>query len=693
MEQRRFLVFITLSFAILAGWSFIAPRFFPPPKPANQQAANDPAAEKKADDGPVEAEKPAGEAAAPDAAAAANAPAAEPVKFDPQPRKSVTLGSPDPASGYFLSVTTTSEGASISSIELNDDRYRDLDHPNEQLRLVGTNPDTELKTLETSLPAIDNQLKALGTDLDSVDWEVVETIPDENLPGTNSAVTYRFVSPDKKLEIRKRYALQKVAGDSASHDVRDTNHSGYMLNATVSLKNLDTVAHTVDYRLQGPVGLPLENREHTSRYRSIQVGFLNDDESVEPKVIAAKAVVEASDADEVEKWKRQFKYIGVDVQYFAALLLPAGVKDIDYVQAVLVDKEDANVNHSDISFEVQSAEVSIPPGTEKTDEYSLYAGPKREGLLDPIGAAPVMEYGWFGGVARVMLALLKFMHDRLGMPYGIAIICMTILVRACLFPISMKQARGAKKMKELQPKIAELKKKYENKKEDFARAQMELFRQHNYNPFAGCLPLILQMPIFFGLYTALNSSIDLRMASFLWIDNLAAPDALFRLPFQLPFGLGGDFNLLPLITVLLFVVQQKMFMPPPTDEQTAMQQRMMMWMSLLFGVFFYHMPSGLCVYFIASSLWGLGERKLLDWTRLGEPASRELPPETEVVGSERKSTDKPAAAKEGLWSRLIAAADEAAAQAGKGNGKGRAPREKDGWKKKDGGSKPRSRNR
>jgi YidC/Oxa1 family membrane protein insertase len=143
---------------------------------------------------------------------------------------------------------------------------------------------------------------------------------------------------------------------------------------------------------------------------------------------------------------------------------------------------------------------------------------------------------------------------------------------------------------------------------------MELWRKHNINPLGGCLPLVFQLPIFIGLYTSLNTAIDLRQARFLWIENLAAPDALFRLPFELPFSLGADFNLLPCITVVLFLVQQKMFMPPAVDEQQEAQHKMMNIMTVFMGVMFWHQPAGLCVYFIASSLWGIAERTMLGST-------------------------------------------------------------------------------
>ena len=199
--------------------------------------------------------------------------------------------------------------------------------------------------------------------------------------------------------------------------------------------------------------------------------------------------------------------------------------------------------------------------------------------------ADVVDFGWFGIVSKVMLSVLTFLHDYLfnfRSGYGFAIIGLTILVRSAMFPITWKQTKGAQKMKELQPKIAELKKKYAKDKEKFARAQMELFSTHNYNPLAGCLPLFLQLPIFFGLFQALRNSVDLRLAPFLWFDNLAAPDALFQMPWALPF-LGQSFNLLPILTTCLFIVQQKLFMPPAADEQQAMQQKMMSYFSIIIG--------------------------------------------------------------------------------------------------------------
>lgn len=187
--------------------------------------------------------------------------------------------------------------------------------------------------------------------------------------------------------------------------------------------------------------------------------------------------------------------------------------------------------------------------------------------------------------------------------------------------------------------------------------------------FSGCLPMLLQLPIFIGLYQALYVSVDLRMAEFLWINNLAAPDRLFQMPFSLPF-LGNDFNLLPMLTVALFVMQQKMFAPPPANEEQALQQKMMGYMMIFIGVMFYRVPAGLCIYFIASSLWAICERKILDLhdTATSGDSKTETPAVVKATAATKatgvKAAEEP---KKPTWfQNLMSELDSAANPANKG---------------------------
>jgi YidC/Oxa1 family membrane protein insertase len=183
-------------------------------------------------------------------------------------------------------------------------------------------------------------------------------------------------------------------------------------------------------------------------------------------------------------------------------------------------------------------------------------------------------------------------------------------VRLILFPLGRKQAMISKKMADLQPHLALIKEKYKEDKEQQTRETMALYKAHGFNPAAGCLPALIQLPIFVGLWQALNNSVALRHSRFLYIHNLAAPDMMFSFGVELPF-LGKFFNLLPFLVVALMLIQTKLFTPPPMTEEARMQQKMMKYMMVFMAFMFYRVPSGLGIYFITSSLWQICERLLL----------------------------------------------------------------------------------
>lgn len=224
---------------------------------------------------------------------------------------------------------------------------------------------------------------------------------------------------------------------------------------------------------------------------------------------------------------------------------------------------------------------------------------------------------------NVMHAVLGYIHAIIP-SFGLCIIVLTVLVRGMMFPLSRKQALMSVRMQQLQPELKKLQEKHKDDRQKLGMAQMELYRQHGVNPFGSCWVLLLQMPIFMGLYFALQESTHFRLAEFwpTWIVNLAAPDMLISWTQRIPFisriedygsifYLGPYFNLLPVIAVALMIAVQKMMTPPPADEQQAMQQKMMKYMMIFFGLMFYKVAAGLCLYFIASSAWGVCERKLL----------------------------------------------------------------------------------
>ncbi|HXT58018.1 MAG TPA: YidC/Oxa1 family insertase periplasmic-domain containing protein [Pirellulales bacterium] len=504
----------------------------------------------------------------------------------------------------------------------------------------------------------EDDAELLGLHLRDANWTVLPRDPKKP-----DEVSLEMPLPDYGLRVEKTYSVAKVGKDEQD----DIDAPAYHLTLEVRIENLGDEEREVAYRLDGPTGLPTEGwwyaysakigREWSSPgVRDPAAGYLVGG-AFQHSLVNAQRIAE----DQLPpQWTNPLVYLGVDAQYFATMLIPqqrndkgewtASALNIDKAFPIRVGPVPADKNKKklvDTSCRLISAKATLAAnGGAKIDHFKIFAGPKRPDLLAkyaaPHGLGELVYYGWFGWVSRPMLGILHFFYDVVR-NYGIAIIMLTVLVRSCMFPLSRKQALNAQKMQELQPEIKRLAEKYKGNVEQKTKAQQELFRKHNYNPLSGCLPALVQLPIFLGLYRSLAVDIELRQAPLLgeavrWCSNLAAPDMLWYWELLLPAFIAGKtgwlgpyLNVLPLITIGLFIWQQKMFLPPPADEQAALQQKMMQYMMIFMGVMFFKVPSGLCLYFIASSLWGIAERKLLPKAKppaMGVAAGKPLPAPT-----------------------------------------------------------------
>ena len=252
------------------------------------------------------------------------------------------------------------------------------------------------------------------------------------------------------------------------------------------------------------------------------------------------------------------------------------------------------------------APTRLGTGQQAKVEYEIYAGPKEEERLLAFGngAERAINYGysWVAPLARFFGWLLRLLYSLIP-NYGVAIILITLLMRVVTIPLMSKQMQSMKKMGELAPKMKELQEKYAGDRQKLAEAQMQLYRSTGVNPLGGCLPILLQMPVFIGLYFALQSSIELRQAPFmLWIDDLSQPEALFTIP-----GLGIPFRLLPVVMGLSMILQQKL--TPTSATMDPAQAKMMLWMMpIMFTVLFYGFPSGLVLYWWISNILGIAHQ-------------------------------------------------------------------------------------
>lgn len=273
------------------------------------------------------------------------------------------------------------------------------------------------------------------------------------------------------------------------------------------------------------------------------------------------------------------------------------------------------------------------PGVEEGRDFRWYVGPKDPRVLTKEAYGELAEvidaadygrsffYRMFltGWIAPVILFILR-MFEALVHNWGIAIILMTVLVRAAIFPLmrhsQVKMAEYQAKMTKVKPQLDAINKKYAKDPQRKQQETMKLYQQHKLSPpIGGCLPILLQMPIFVGLFQALRSSILLRHEPFfLWIEDLSQPDALIEfggalLPFW-PFSGVTTLNLLPILMTVLWIIHQRS-MPKPTDPQQAQMHKMMAFMPILFGFILYNYAAGLSLYMITSSSIGIFEQRVI----------------------------------------------------------------------------------
>jgi len=237
------------------------------------------------------------------------------------------------------------------------------------------------------------------------------------------------------------------------------------------------------------------------------------------------------------------------------------------------------------------------------DSVTFFYGPKRMSLLNTV-EPHLDESIQFGGIIKpislVFLAGLNYFYGLIG-NFGIAIIILTLIVKLLFFPLTHKSYISMAKMQKIQPEVQKIQKKFKEKPEEMNKKVMELYSKNKVNPMGGCLPLLLQFPVLWALFRVFNNAIELKgQKFFLWINDLSAPDTLFKMPFSMPF-LGHNFNVLPVLMFVSMIWMQKSN-PSQGNVQGANKFMMQVFMPLFMLVIFYSMPSGLVLYFLLSNV-------------------------------------------------------------------------------------------
>jgi YidC/Oxa1 family membrane protein insertase len=270
---------------------------------------------------------------------------------------------------------------------------------------------------------------------------------------------------------------------------------------------------------------------------------------------------------------------------FTGQLLPSGILNATYI----------------------APSISLRSREQISSHFTLYLGPRDLTQLRPIGKKldKAVNFGWFDIIARPLLYTLLFINKYVK-NYGVSIIILTILIKILFWPLTHKSYKSMKEMQKLQPLMAKLKEKYKDNKQQMQKETMALYKTYKVNPMGGCLPMIIQIPVFFALFRILGGSIELRHAPFiLWITDLSAPDRLFSFPFQIPF-MSAPYGI-PVLTLLMgasMFIQQKMT-PTPGDPAQA---KIMMFLPIIFTVMFINFASGLVLYWLTNNLLSIGQQ-------------------------------------------------------------------------------------
>ena len=473
-----------------------------------------------------------------------------------KPSRTVTVNSP-------LYVVKISEiGAVFNSFVLKE--YRDtIDTDSPFYEMIS--PDISGGTVKlgfvgNSLSGLDDAVFSASLDADSL-----------NIDDKSQEISFFWTSP-QGVVVEKKYIFSPET---------------YMINLHVTIKN----SSNQNFRDSLALSLVRQEAVKKSRYGFEGPSALinNKLEQIKTKKIKDKGV-----------YTGNIRWIAVQDRYFMSAIIPEETVDAD-MHLYLTDD---NILQS----RYVEPESVINPGTENVFKYRLFFGPKSMRILKSVDydLVKAVYFGMFDIIAKPCVWIMNFLYDHFIGNYGVAIIILTIFTKILLWPLGNKSYKSMAEMKKIQPLMAEIKEKYKDDKKKMNAEVMGLYKTYKVNPVGGCLPMIVQIPVFFALYRMLYEAIELRHAPFFgWITDLSAPDRLFRFDVSIPL-MEPPYGI-PVLTIIMgatMFLQQKM--SPPMGDPT--QSKMMMMMPIVFTVIFINFSSGLVLYWLVNNVISMAQQ-------------------------------------------------------------------------------------
>ena len=548
MEHARIFIAIALSFLIFLLWDF----FFTPPKPP-QQVAPDTVESEQQQEKPVAATPYQQPDKQPSTLTTA-----EPATTgqSPPPARTITVDTP------LYTARFSARDAAVTSFVLKEFRESaEAESPLKELVAADLPSGNVLVGFQNgSLPGLNSAVFSVDRQQDTI-----------QVKGDGDALTFTWVSPEGVV-IEKRYVF---------------SNASYLIGLQVTVKNGS--ARTIQDRIY----LALQQKKDAD---SRVYGFTGPSGLINNSLNQ----VDLDDIDEKSTFAGTIRWVAAETRYFISSLVAKS--PIEASMSIRLIGETVFENRFVL------AENAYHPGTQQTIDYDLFLGPKSLTLLRGYnnGLAKAINFGWFDFLAKPCLWLMNFIYNHLIPNYGVAIIILTILTKALLWPLGTKSYKSMSQMKKLQPLIQEIKEKYGSDRKKVNEETMKLYKTYKINPLGGCLPMLVQLPVFFALYRMLYEAIELRHAPFFgWINDLSAPDRLLRFDFSIPL-MEPPYGI-PVLTLVMgasMLLQQKM--SPPMGDPT--QAKMMMLMPIVFTVIFINFSSGLVLYWLVNNLISMGQQ-------------------------------------------------------------------------------------
>jgi YidC/Oxa1 family membrane protein insertase len=389
-------------------------------------------------------------------------------------------------------------------------------------------------------------------------------------------------------------AIEATASHPATITFTGKTSAGYSIQKTFTFTDSSYV-FSISVRVDGAGGLKPDGIGLTMSQPLTELSGYRDYPTLQADVNGkASSLGEKQLQKGAKPLSGNITYAGFGDRYFLSAFLPTdpghGTLAMEYVGS----EADAN--------------LLFPAASTVTSQ--VYMGPKELQTLESVNPAlsKAIDMGFWGVIAIPFLRLLKMFY-QIAPNYGVAIILLTVVVRLLTLPMSIKGQRSMMKMQRLQPQVERIRERYKNEQDKLHHEMMELYKRNHVNPIGGCLPMVIQFPVFIGLYEALLNAVELRNAPFIgWIRDLAAPDCLPIPGITVPFT---DLHGIPVLVILMAVTAfvQQWISPRNPDPS---QQKMMMYMPVIFSVIFIELPAGLSLYYFFSNLLGVVQQFILN---------------------------------------------------------------------------------